>query len=278
MHRELYCSIPEYRRLPAHKRPKTFEGLMELIKRPGGFWQVQQINKLTGAVEVAQWLENNWTDNGVSVMMKSAIGASSPGFTPASIMVISATLGMTTTTASIPSGSAPTSITVAAPTGGTIPSGTVIVIDPGAGHQNITATLSAAISGAGTVSITGAGTPSSTIASGASVRYAYSAVPTADPASIASPVSYTSAMPAGQFTYTGTTGYGNRQYVITNNTAYLFSTSGSPAAVAGSYTEAWMSNTNPISANTQTVLRVAFDNILVINSTTNGQITITEKL
>jgi hypothetical protein len=85
-------------------------------------------------------------------------------------------------------------------------------------------------------------------------------------------------MPAGQFTYTGTSGYGNRTYAITNNSAYLFSTTGSPAATAGSYTEAWLANTNPISANTQTVLRVAFDNILVINSTTNGRVDITEKL
>jgi hypothetical protein len=273
---ELYCGIKEYRALPNHKRPRSFDELMDLIKRPGGFWRVQQINALTGALEVEQWLQNNWTDNGVSVMMKAAIGASTPSFTPASIMVISATLGATTLTSSIASGGTVTSITVAAPTGATIPSGTKLVIDPAG--QAFKVTLTAAISGAGSVAVSSVTGPASTIASGASVRYDYTAVPTADPSSIASPVSYTSSMPAGQFTYTGTTGYGNRTYAITNNSAYLFSTTGSPAATAGSYTEAWMSNTNPISAATQTVLRVAFDNILVINSTTNGRIDITEKL
>ena len=85
-------------------------------------------------------------------------------------------------------------------------------------------------------------------------------------------------MASGQFTKTITTGYGNRQIVVTNNSAYLFNTTGSPAATSGSYTEGWMTNTNPVSATNQTVVRVVFDTILVIDSTHIGQVTITEKL
>ena len=273
--RKLYCSIPEYQQ--GGLIPSNFDDFISHIKRPGGFWQVLQRDKLTGDIQVEQWLENNWTDNGVSQMYDAVLRASAPTqFTPANIMIISATLGATTLSANISSGGTVTSIQVNAPTGANIPSGTALIIDPG-GH-NFAVTLTQTINGAGTFTVSSVTGPGTTINSGSSVRYAYSAVPTADPSSIGSPVSYTSAMASGQFTKTITTGYGNRQIVVTNNSAYLFNTTGSPAATAGSYTEAWLSNTNPISATNQTVVRVVFDTILVINSTTIGQVTITEKL
>lgn len=279
MGRNLFCSIREYQEAKREGGlvPLDFHEFLGHLKRPGGFWRVIQRDKLSGDIEVEQWLENNWTDNGISQMYDAVLRASAPTqFTPANIMVISATLGFTTLTANIAAGGTVTSITVAAPTGGNIPSGTNIIVDPG-GH-NYALTLTQTINGAGTFTVTSATGPGTQINSGASVRYAYTAVPTADPSSIASPVSYTAAMASGQFTKTITTGYGNRQIVVTNNSAYLFSTTGSPAATAGSYTEGWMSNTNPIAATNQTVLRVVFDTLLVINSTTVGEVTITEKL
>lgn len=278
MTRKLSISIPEIVQAGGLV-PGSFDEAMEHIRKPGGYWRIVQRDKLTGDIQHEQWCCNNWTDNGVSQMYDAVLRASAPTqFTPANIMVISASIGATTLTSSIASGGTVTSITVAAPTGPTIPSGTALLIDPGSGLHNFAVTLTAAITGAGTFAVSSVTGPGTTIASGSSVRFAYTAVPTADPSSIASPVSYTSALPSGQYTKTITTGYGNRQIVITNNSAYLFSTTGSPAATAGSYTEAWMSNTNPISTTSQTVLRVVFDNILVINSTTVGQVSITEKL
>ncbi len=274
MARKLYNSIKEARN--GGIMPNDFMEFLEHIHRPGGFWQVLQRDKLTGEVLVEQWLENNWTDNGVSQMFDAVLRASAPSFTPANIMVISQTLGFTTLAANIPSGGTVTSIQVGALTGPTIPSGTKLLIDPAGQRFNVT--LSAAITGAGTYAVVSTPGPASIINSGLAVRYDYTAVPTADPSSIASPVSYTSAMSSGQFTKTLTTGYGNRQIVVTNNSAYLFSTTGSPAATAASYSEAWMSNTNPISATNQTVLRVVFDALLVISSTTVGQVNLTEKL
>lgn len=279
MQRKLITNIREIQAARAEGGlvPQSFEEMLEHIKRPGGFWQVLQRDKLTGDIQIEQWLENNWTDNGISQMYDAVLRATAPTqFTPANIMVISATIGATTLTSSIASGGTVTSITVAAPTGANIPNGTALIIDPG--NHNFAVTLTQAITGAGTFTVSSVTGPGTTIASGSAVRFAYTAVPTADPSSIASPVSYTSAMSSGQFTKTITTGYGNRQIVITNNSAYLFSTTGSPAATAGSYTEAWMTNTNPVSTTSQTVLRVVFDAILVINSTTTGQVNITEKL
>lgn len=279
MQRQLSISIREYVEQGGRAGlvPNNFLEFLSHIHRAGGFWQVIQRDKYTGRVVKEQWLDNAWTDNGVAVMLRAALGASlPPAFTPASILVISATLGATTLTANIPSGGTVSNITVAAPTGGTIPSGTNLIINPGA--NQLAVTLTQAINGAGTFTVTSVPGPTSQITSGSSVRYAYSAVPTADPTSLAAPASYTSFMPAGQFTYTGTTGYGNRQMAVTNNSSYLFSTTGSPAAVAGSYTEAWMANSSPISTNNQTVLRVALDTILTIDSTHNGEINLVEKL
>lgn len=279
MSRKLFVSIPELVQAKQEGAliPLSFEEAISHIHKPGGYWQVIQRDKFTGEVQTEQWLINSWTDNGISQMLDAVLRASAPTqFTPANIMVISATIGATTLTANISSGGTVTSITVAAPTGGNIPSGTALIIDPG-GH-NFAVTLTQTINGAGTFTVSSVTGPGTQINSGSSVRYAYSAVPTADPSSIGSPVSYTSAMASGQFTKTLTTGYGNRQIVVTNNSAYLFNTTGSPAAAAGSYTEAWMANSNPISANNQTVLRVVFDAILVINSTTIGSVSITEKL
>lgn len=279
--RKLYCSIKEIVENGGLEKaglvPQSVEEILEHIHRPGGFWHVVQRDKLTGEIQVEQLLENSWTDNGVSQIYDAVLRASAPTqFTPANIMVISATIGATALTANIPSGGTVTSITVAAPTGANIPSGTALIIDPG-GH-NFAVTLTQTINGAGTFTVSSVTGPGTQINSGSSVRYAYSAVPTADPSSIASPVSYTSAMASGQFTKTLTTGYGNRQIQVTNNSAYLFNTTGSPAASSGSYTEGWMSNSGSISASNQTVIRCVFDTILVIDSTHIGQVTIIERL
>jgi hypothetical protein len=281
MDRKLSVSIPEFKN--GGLMPGTFEEFLEHIHRPGGFWQVLERDKLTGRVLAEQWLENTYTDNGVSVMYHALANAAS--FTqaqPANIIAIDASLGWTTLTSSIASGGTVTSITVGALIGPTIPSGTTLWINPGVNNTLTSSTLvvvtTQAITGAGTFTVTSVAGPAATIASGSSVRYAYSAVPTLDPGSLSAPVSYTAALPSGQFTYAMTTGYGNRSLAVTNNSAYLFSTTGSPAASAGNYTCAWLCNANPVAATSNTFVRVAFDNSLTINSTTAGQINITEKL
>jgi hypothetical protein len=272
MDRRFTCSIREVVE-KGGLVPQSFEEILEHIHRPGGFWQVIQRDKYTGEIQTEQVLENNWTDNGISQMYDAVLRASTPTqFTPANIMVISATLAMTTLSANIAAGGTVTTIAVAAPTGGSIPSGTRLIIDPGAGHANFAVTLTQTISGAGTFSVASVSGPNSQINSGAYMRYDYAAVPTADPSLLPSPVSYSPALPASQFSKSIATGYGNRQIQVTNSNGFLFS---SPA---GNYTEAWLSNANPISATNQTVLRVAFDLILSINSTTVGQITCIEKL
>ncbi len=273
--RKLYNSIQEASK--GGLQPQNFEEFISHIHRSGGFWHIVQRDKLTGEIQVEQFLENAWTDNAVSQMYDAVLRASAPTqFTPANIMVISQTLGFTTLAANIAAGGTVTSIQVGALTGPTIPSGTKLMIDPAGQAFNVTLTQS--ITGSGTFTVTSTPGPISQINSGAAVRYDYTAVPTADPSSISAPVSYTNALSSGQFTKTITTGYGNRQIQVNNSSAFIFSTTGSPAATAASYTTAYMANTNPISANNQTVLVCVFDALAVVNSTTTIQINLSEKL
>jgi hypothetical protein len=277
----IICSIPEYVACPDDCKPQSVNELLEEIRRPIGLWSIKAISKKTGKILQEQFCENNYTDNGVTAMFKALAGPSSITASPANIIAIDASLGWTTINGSIASGGTLTSINVNALTGPTIPSGTQLVINPGGGNASLTITTSANITGAGTFSIVSTSGPASLIPSGSSVRYAYSVVPTADPSSLSSPVSYTAPMATSQFTYPilpSQTGYGNRIIHITNNSAYLFSTTGNPPTTVGNYTCAWLCNANPVASNTATFVRVAFDTQLIISSSVNGQIDIYERL
>lgn len=271
MPRKLIVSVPEYYEYAL--KPQNFDDLVARLEHAQcGLWRVCQIDKLTGEVQIEQWIRNNWSDNGANTMIKTVIGAGSPSaFTPANIIVISQDIGFTTLSAQIPTGGTVTNIQVGALTGPTIPSGTKLFIGAGS-STTLSVVLTQAIAGAGTYTVNSVPGPSSTIPVGASVRYDYTAVPTADPFGIGSPVSYTAPLPGGQITYA------NRQVTITNSGTYIFSTTGSPAAQSGSYTAAWLTNTNPISTTSQTVVHAAFDLLLTIGSTSNGMVTIVEKL
>lgn len=270
-----YVSIPDYYAM--EERAQDFEALLRSLRRPGGFWSIAEIDASSGDLLREQWLENNYTDNGVSVMFHALTGSSTPATTPANIIAIDASLGIATLGANIGAGGTVTSITVSALAGPTIPSGTKILVNPGTANT-LLLTLTQSITGAGTFTVSSATGPASTIASGSFIRYDYSNVPTADPGALTSPIAYTAVLPSGQYTYTLTTGFGNRQVAVTNNSAFLFSTTGSPAAAAGTYTCGWLVNANPVSTTAQTFVRVPFDFPLVINATTNGAVTLTEKL
>ncbi|GCE49205.1 hypothetical protein EI42_05992 [Thermosporothrix hazakensis] len=273
----IYISIPEYRQ-PA--QPTNFDDAVASLNRSGGFWRIQTLEKATGNVTQEQWLENAYTDNGVLTMFKALAGASTPSTPPASMIAIDQSLGMASLSAAIPAGGNVTSIQIGSLIGASIPSGTKLVINAGTSNT-LTVVTTAAISGAGTVGVQSTPGPTSSIPAGSWVRYDYASVPTADPGALTSPVSYTAPLPAAQFTYAvsgGNSGYGNRSLTVTNNGAYLFSTTGTPPAVAASYTTAWLVSANPVTATTHTFLRVPFDAPLIISDSSNGLITITEKL
>jgi hypothetical protein len=277
MTQKRYVSIPDYYATQEEERAQDFDALLRSLRRPGGFWRIAEIDASSGDLLREQWLHNAYTDNGVSVMFHALTGATTPSTTPANIIAMDASLGIATLGANIGAGGTVTSITVSALAGPTIPNGTKILVNPGTANT-LLLTLTQAITGAGTFTVSSATGPASTIASGSYIRYDYSNVPTADPGTLTAPVSYTSVLPSGQYTYTLTTGVGSRQVQVTNNGAYLFSTTGSPAATAGTYTCGWLVNANPVSTTAQTFVRVPFDFPMGISSTSNGLVTIVEKL
>jgi hypothetical protein len=277
--KKFYCSVPEYWALPPRRRPRTLEGLLKLVQRKAGIWCIQQINKITGEVEMMQICENCITDNGATSMWKNTMNASSAGIAVANIIAIDQSLGYTTLATTIASGGTVTSITVGSLTGPTIPSGTKLLIGAG-GATTLLVQTSAAITGAGTYSVVSTAGPSSSIASGANIRYDYSAVPTTDVSSLSSPVAYTAALPSGQFTFSGT-GNGNRQMQVTNTSNYVFSTtanSNPSVAPTANYTAGWLVNANPVTSTSNTFIHVVFDSPLPVSSTTTGTCQISEKV
>jgi hypothetical protein len=242
-----------------------------------------------------QVCENNITDNGALAMFKNTMNASAGGIAVANIIAVSQSIGHTTLSASIASGGTVTSISVGSLTGPTIPSGTTLCINPGPNQFLVSTTQ--AISGAGTITVASRSGPASTIASGSHVRYAtstdiasagssysVSSTLTTDVSSLSAPVSYTAALPSGQFTISGS-GNGNRQLVVTNSGNYLFSTSSNSnpsTATVADYTDAWLVNANPVAAPVSgiynTFVHVPLDTLGSVTANTTLQITITEKL
>lgn len=272
MERTLIVSIPEYHEYAC--KPQSFEDLVSRMDhaRQCGLWRICQIDKYTGEIQIEQWLKNNFSDNGANTMLKTIINASAPSaFTPANIIAVDQSVGFTTLATAIAASSTVNAITVGTLIGPAIPSGTKLFIGAGS-SVTMNVVLTQAITGAGTYTVNSTTSPATAIPVGASVRYDYTAVPTADLSSLSSPVSYTSALPTSQFTFS------NRQVTISNSGSFVYSTTGSPAAVSANYTAAWLTNTNPVSATNQTVLHVVFDNPLVISATSNGQVTIVERL
>ena len=258
--------------------PQNFQDFVDRLSYPGGFWQVCQIDKYSGEVITEIWAKNLLTDNGATSLWKNLFNASAGGIGVANIIAVDQSLGYTTLNGTISNGASPTSITVGSLTGPTIANSSTITI--GAGTANtcvVTVNQVGGITGAGTYTVTTVSAATGAIATGANIQV----TPTVtDASSLSAPVSYTSALPSGQFTFSGT-GTGNRQVQITNSGNYLFSTSANSngsTATAANYTAAWLVNTNPVAATTQTFVHVTFPAPIAVNASSNGMVTIVERL
>lgn len=274
-------SLPEYWAIPPRRRPTTFEGLLKRLhpSKMSGIWCVQQTNNESGEVEYLMVGSNAITDNGAIGALKNIFNASAGGIAVANIIAIDASLGIATVGA-ISSGGTVTSITVTALTGPTIPSGTTLLINPGAGAgtNKLLVSTTQAITGAQTCTVVSTPGPGSSIAAGSFARYALaqdvvgtalSSMPTTDASSL-SGASYTAALPSGQFTFNSTTGSGNRNVVISTVSAYIFTTlsnSNPSPASAGTYTAMWLVKASPVASTADTYAHLPLDAPLVISST-----------
>jgi hypothetical protein len=284
MTRQLHVSIPEYLALPEDMRPDTYEDIVALVHRPAGIWQILVCDAATGDVIEERISGNCISDDGVSSLFKNTFNATSAGIGVANIIAIDAGLGIATVGA-ISSGGTVTAISVTALTGTTIPSGTTLLVNPPGTTNKLLVSTTAAITGAGSCSVVSTPGPVASIAAGSFARYATASdvvgtaltpMPTTGVAALTAPISYTAAMPSGQFNFATA-----RQVVITNDTNYLFNSvtaNGNPSlATNGTYTAAWLVN-GTVTSTANTFVHIPFDSPLSVSATFVIKVIITEKL
>jgi hypothetical protein len=231
-------NIPEYWQLEPRRRPRTFSGLLKILKKSQreitGVWERTITNHETGEVLERLWSYNVITDNGALNAIKNYFAYTGGTVNPTNIMCISTEVASTKTSSSISAG-AITSVPVTA-LSSALANGSQIIIGYGTANAT-TATLSAgASSGATSITVSSVTIPGGGIASGADVV----PVPTSTDNPTGTPTGgqYQSLV-SGDFSYTPGVGSGNRTGTVTKK--FL-----GASTTAGTYTAARLSNANPI--------------------------------
>lgn len=234
-------------------KPRGFAEFCEMVDTQGritGLWEFVQSDALTGRVKKRLWNKNVVTDNGAVNILASAI-ANASNANPWNNILITNNSGSTTLTAALAANQAGvTSLSVAA-LPAAIPSGTSLQLGYGTGNTQTVVTSALAAQGATSISVT-----SFTVnATGFGVGQAVVPLPsvTDNPtnanltANASSPLSqYSGVIAAGGFTYSATTGLGNRSVVVT----YVFKNATNGGSTPnGSYTDAWLVNVTSGASN-----------------------------
>jgi hypothetical protein len=246
---------------PYHKsavKPRGFAAFCEMVDTQGkitGIWELVQWNPKTGKVRSRLWNKNVVTDNGAINILASAIAAASNANPWNDILI---TNNSASTTLTVASGTvAITSLSVAA-LPAALPANTTIQIGYGGGTtQNIPGPTGVTAQGATTLTVPSF-TPSINFPIGTAVVPVPSVTDNPTNANLTfnatTPLSqYSGALSAGAFTYTATTGAGNRNVVVT----FVFKTATNGGSTAiGNYTDAWLVNVASGAANTTSGLFV----------------------
>lgn len=258
-------NIPEYWQSKS-VRPRGYAELCDMVETHGritGIWQWEQWDPKTGEVRKREITKNAVTDNGAINILASAIAAASNA-NPWNDLLITNNSGSTTLT--VASGTvAITSLSVAAlpaaiPLDYPAPiASTVTQLQLGYGGGTVqTISMNAAAAQAATSLTLVSFTPSINFPIGTALvplpnvgENPSNANLTANATTALS--QYSGALAAGAFTYTPTTGAGNRNVVVT----FVFKTAANGGSTAvGSYTDAWLVNVASGAANTTTGLFV----------------------
>jgi len=245
-------------------RPRGFTEFCDMIETNGritGIWEFKQYDPKTGEVRKREWNTNVVTDHGAVNILASAM-ASASNSSQWNNIYINNNSGSTTLTTALTNGqTAVTSLAVAAipaaipldypaPISSTV---TQLTVGYGTG-QTQTVSMNGAASQAATSLTTVSYTSNAAYAIGTNV------VPLPNvgenpsnanlKANATSPVeTYSGNLSSGAFTYTPTTGAGNRLVTI----AFTFANSTNGGSTSnGTYTDAWLVNVTSAAANTTT--------------------------
>ena len=254
---------------PFHKssmKPRGFADFCEMVERekyPVGIWEWKQTDAKTGQVKRREWNTNVVTDNGAINILASAIAAASNA-NPWNDLLITNNSG--SCTLSVASGTvATTSLTVTAipaaipldypaPIASTV---TQCTLGYGGATTQVISMNAAAAQAATSLTLVSF-TPTINFPIGTALvplpnvgENPSNANLTANQTTALS--QYSAALAAGAFTYTATTGAGNRNVVVT----FTFKTSANGGSTAvGSYTDAWLVNVASAASNATTGLFV----------------------
>lgn len=268
--RKLLVSDPRYYHNPV--KPLSFENWVEMYEKrksgPVGLWRVCSLDKYSGEIIQEQWLENLVTDNGGLATWKNLVGVST--VSAFNQLVVTTNAGVTTLTTALTNGQTGIVSLAVAALPGPIASGATLIIGAGSGQTQTVTTSASASAGATSISVNSF-TSNAAYAIGTNVAPQPAAGD--NPSSLGGTTSTSGVLTGTQVTFSGS-GAGNRSMTI----AYTFSTTGSPAAAVGNYTEAYLCSAYPVTATGQTAIHVIFNAPMAINSTSTGPISVVEKI
>jgi hypothetical protein len=246
--RELLVNHPDYHRNPV--KPLSYEAWTEMFETEGrftGLWRLAQTDPRTGEVRREIWNKNVLTDQGAINIFQAAIANAVPAAVFNNILLTNNSGATTLTSAIAISTSGITSISVAA-TPAAIPAATSLLLGFGSGtSQTIVTGGSTTTQGSTSITTVSFSTDGShSYGVGAAVVPIPQVTDNPNNAGLTSsattPLSiYSGNLSAGAFTYTATTGAGNRSCVVT----FIFKTAANGGSTPiGTYTDGWLTNVN----------------------------------
>lgn len=252
-------NAPEY--WQSAVKPLSYEAFKAMYEpSTHGFWQIQ--HHRSGLLIAETWVKNKLTNKGVQAALKNLFAASGGTVSPMKYVAITNLDGVTALTSALVNTTSYTSLAVDALTG-IIPNGATIIIGAGTGQTQTVTASAQANSGATSISVT-----SFTANSNYAIASPVAPQPAAadDPTALGTLSSYSAAL--SSFTY-GTNDV---------SFSYTFDPGGSPAASLGTYTGAYVANTNNVNGSGQTAVHICFDSRKTIGSSDTLTVNIDETI
>ncbi len=283
----LLVALPEYWK--SSVKPRNFTDFCEMIDTQGkitGIWEWRQWNPKTGKTVKREWNKNVVTDDGAIEIFKCAITNAVPAAVFNNIYINNNSGSSTLTTALTNGQTGITSLALAAipaaiPLNNITPAtgATLVQVGYGTGQtQNVTVN-GAAAKGATALTV-------SSYTSNAAYAIGTNVVPLPNVAENPTNTNlkvnqtgtvvekYSGNLSGGAFTYTPTTGAGNRLVVVT----FTFADSANGGTTSdGSYTDAWLCNVST-AATTNNYVCHEINTPMAVNSSNNVTVTITIKI
>lgn len=282
----LLVNHPDYWR--SSVKPRGFAEFCDMVDTQGkitGLWEIAEIDTRTGEAKKRVWSKNVVTDNGAVNILASAI-ANASNANPWNTILTTNNSGSTTLTAALTANATNVTTLSVAATPAAIPSGTTLQLGYGTSNTQNVVTNGVTAQGATSITVNSFTVNSTGFSVGANVVPQPSVTDNPTNANLTAnattPLSqYSGVIAAGGFTYSATTGAGNRSVVVTF--AFKTATNGG-STTAGIYTDFWLVNVTSGASNATTGLFVGnyinhvINNQMQCNNLNNMTATLTIKI